>query len=224
MIITHVFGLGRTPLPRHTEERHAAFPLPLQYSGFLFLFESPNRNSGSLTPHDAVRCDDFSPLPPSSSHKSPTRSVQHRATTKTLFSIQRSIQLLVACRFEFTLTRLFRFSDHLLRTDRSIMCDLYAYMFTFPIVSAKEQRVNSSAMPTGRLAPIESISLAQKSNAVNHARTSFFATSTARGFVYRRYVTSEQFRKCSPQTDVGIALKSTARVAALLRHKASNRT
>lgn len=171
MIITHVFGLGRTPLPRHTEERHAAFPLPLQYSGFLFLFESPNRNSGSLTPHDAVRCDDFSPLPPSSSHKSPTRSVQHRATTKTLFSIQCSIQPLVACRFEFTLTRLFRFSDHLLRTDRSIMCDLYAYTFTFPIVSAKEQRVNSSAMPTGRLAPIESISLAQKSNAVNHART-----------------------------------------------------
>jgi len=35
---THVFGLGRAPLPRHTKERHAAFPLPLQYSGFRFPF------------------------------------------------------------------------------------------------------------------------------------------------------------------------------------------
>lgn len=35
---THVFRLGWAPLPRHTEERHAAFALPLQYSGFRFPF------------------------------------------------------------------------------------------------------------------------------------------------------------------------------------------
>lgn len=35
---TYIFGLWRSPLPRYTEERHAAFSLLLQYSGFRSLF------------------------------------------------------------------------------------------------------------------------------------------------------------------------------------------
>lgn len=51
---THIFWLRRSPLPRHTEQRHAAFPLPLQYSGFRFPLAAQNKLNRSTThPHRA---------------------------------------------------------------------------------------------------------------------------------------------------------------------------
>lgn len=58
---THVFGLGRAPLSRHTEERHAAFSLPLQYSGFRFPLGA--QQTVTFTNWLTLRVDRVTPLP-----------------------------------------------------------------------------------------------------------------------------------------------------------------
>lgn len=74
--MTHVFRLGRAPLSRHTEERHAAFPLPLQYSGFRFPFGAQQTVTFTVAARRLRVSSSFFllPLPIFFCHKSPTRN------------------------------------------------------------------------------------------------------------------------------------------------------